>query len=226
LPAKSFRCFGFKITCKLAFLNILYAGMILPSNLPHLRNALVKTGIIKYVDWPNNIVTADLRRKLPYEDQSVSAIYASHVIEHLTTSEATRLLDDCFRVLKLGGTIRIIVPDLYAQVKEYIARREANSHSDPAAADDFVRSLFIFNTYEDVNILLRLYRIFTGFERHKWLYDEVSLKKLLQERGFAEIKRRGYLDSSINLIKDVEIEDRFNGAVCVEAIKSQNPGVL
>ena len=33
LPAKLFRCFGFKIACKLAFLNILYARMILPSNL-------------------------------------------------------------------------------------------------------------------------------------------------------------------------------------------------
>lgn len=53
----------------------------------------------------------DLRKdKLPYEDKSVSAVYASHFLEHLTFEENLRLFNEVYRVLKPEGIFEIIVP--------------------------------------------------------------------------------------------------------------------
>jgi predicted SAM-dependent methyltransferase len=55
-------------------------------------------------------ITSD---RLPYEDEAISNIYISHVIEHLRDSDVERLIEDCLRVIHPGGVIRIAVPDAY-----------------------------------------------------------------------------------------------------------------
>src|SRR5438105_2893856 len=62
--------------------------------------------------WCTNILLHDLRKPLPFPSASVSAIYGSHVLEHLYLVEARRLLQECFRVLSTGGILRLVVPDL------------------------------------------------------------------------------------------------------------------
>src|SRR5438552_3964666 len=48
---------------------------------------------------------------LPMEDRTVAHIHTEHFLEHLEYSDAIRFLAECHRVLKLGGRMRIIVPD-------------------------------------------------------------------------------------------------------------------
>ena len=48
---------------------------------------------------------------LPYEDESVSLIYSSHVIEYFDRDEIKTLLTEWKRVLKQGGHLRLAVPD-------------------------------------------------------------------------------------------------------------------
>lgn len=50
----------------------------------------------------------DLTRPLPFPDSSADEIYASHVLEHIP--EPLKLLLECHRVLKSGGTLIIRVP--------------------------------------------------------------------------------------------------------------------
>lgn len=54
----------------------------------------------------------DLKDLLPYEDNSVEEIYASHVLEHITWCEATLILRDWYRVLIHGGIITVQTPNL------------------------------------------------------------------------------------------------------------------
>ena len=49
--------------------------------------------------------------KLPYEDESVDLIYASHVLEYFDREEAVDILSEWTRVLKKGGALRIALPD-------------------------------------------------------------------------------------------------------------------
>jgi predicted SAM-dependent methyltransferase len=72
---------------------------------------------------------------LPFGDNECDAVYHSHVLEHLRPEEAARLLAECFRVLKPGGTLRIAVPDLEGIARHYLHTLETAAN-DPAASAD------------------------------------------------------------------------------------------
>lgn len=61
----------------------------------------------------------DVRRGLPLQNESVSFIYTSHTIEHLSLGEIGDLLSECYRVLEDGASIRIVVPDLGKAIAAY-----------------------------------------------------------------------------------------------------------
>jgi predicted SAM-dependent methyltransferase len=54
----------------------------------------------------------DLRRSLPFPDQSVAVAYCSHTLEHLFPEDALKLLREIRRVLEPDGVARIVVPDV------------------------------------------------------------------------------------------------------------------
>lgn len=56
-------------------------------------------------------VVMDVRKEhLPYDDDAVDEIYASHFLEHLTALERVHFLNEAYRVLKHGGTMTVITP--------------------------------------------------------------------------------------------------------------------
>ena len=58
----------------------------------------------------NNVVL-DVRDGLKtWGDNVIEAIIADNLIEHLTNTEVTNLLNECWRVLKRNGELHIIVP--------------------------------------------------------------------------------------------------------------------
>lgn len=57
---------------------------------------------------------------LPFANEQIDVCYASHVLEHLTRTNAQRFILECIRVLKPGGIIRLAVPDLEAIVRQYL----------------------------------------------------------------------------------------------------------
>lgn len=63
-------------------------------------------------------VYVDITKPLPFPDNSVDSIFCEEVIEHLSKSAAEKMLRECFRILKPGGTVRISTPDL-----DYFAAR-------------------------------------------------------------------------------------------------------
>ena len=75
----------------------------------------------------------DLRRGLPYQAASFEAVYHSHVLEHLLPEDAARMLRECQRVLRPGGILRVVVPDLEGIAKAYLQALEAASSGDAYA---------------------------------------------------------------------------------------------
>ena len=54
----------------------------------------------------------DIRNdKLPFADETVDAIYCSHVIEHIENEYIQSFFLECHRVLKKGGILRVCCPD-------------------------------------------------------------------------------------------------------------------
>jgi predicted SAM-dependent methyltransferase len=92
-------------------------------------------------DWNNldlvsmpGVVYHDIRKPLPYPDACLDAAYSSHVLEHLRPDEGLRLLQEFYRLLKPGGIVRVVVPDLEAICREYLKCLESVT-SNPTDAN-------------------------------------------------------------------------------------------
>jgi SAM-dependent methyltransferase len=62
--------------------------------------------------WQNLGPAHDIRKRLKFENDSVAAILAEHVIEHVPFLQALGFFKECLRVLKPGGVLRIAFPDV------------------------------------------------------------------------------------------------------------------
>jgi predicted SAM-dependent methyltransferase len=62
----------------------------------------------------------DIRRPLPFPDATFDAVYANHVLEHLTPEEGKNFASEVYRVLKPGSICRMVVPDLERMCMEYL----------------------------------------------------------------------------------------------------------
>lgn len=51
-------------------------------------------------------------RKLPVEDQKFDIVFSSHTLEHFAWGKVDKILKEWSRVLKVGGELRLVVPNL------------------------------------------------------------------------------------------------------------------
>jgi predicted SAM-dependent methyltransferase len=70
---------------------------------------------------------------IPLKRNSIDAIYCSHFLEHLNSSQTNFVLKEFLRVLKTCGILRIVVPDLENICQEYIkmlklVRKDPDQH--------------------------------------------------------------------------------------------------
>lgn len=205
-------------------------------------------------DWTNidlvaasvDVMACDIRRPLPFTSGSCEAVYAAHVLEHLRPGEARQLLAEIRRLLRPGGVVRIVVPDLEGIARAYLASleratafgtaesrwehrwmivelldqlvRETSGGAmrrwwscDPVPARSFIESRLGEEarrgmaavaaartaTGDDPLVPAAILtaepataravaRFVARGERHRWMYDRLSLVDLLAETGFQE----------------------------------------
>lgn len=75
----------------------------------------------------------DVSRRLPLAEASVEAVYHSHLLEHLRREDVGPFLKDCLRVLRSGGHLRVVVPDLEGAARSYLAQLEGALAGDEVA---------------------------------------------------------------------------------------------
>jgi hypothetical protein len=75
-------------------------------------------------------MACNLRTSLPFADATFAVVYHSHLLEHLSHQEADNFLQECFRVLQPGGTLRVVVPDLEQIARLYLEALERAAHGD------------------------------------------------------------------------------------------------
>ncbi len=97
---------------------------------------------------------------IPRADGSVDYFVLHHVLEHFGCNDGVDLLAEAHRVLKLGGSLLVFVPDLRI------------------LADRWLRHELSTQIY-----MTNLYGAWMGDEadRHKWGYDRDSLREFLQQ---------------------------------------------
>ncbi len=76
----------------------------------------------------------DAQHGLPFPTASFAAVYHSHVLEHLDPAAGLELLRECHRILKPGGILRVVVPDLETIARCYLARLDEARTGTPGAS--------------------------------------------------------------------------------------------
>jgi predicted SAM-dependent methyltransferase len=94
------------------------------SKLPYLN---LGCGFHYHKDWTNidfnktgdDVIPYNLTKGIPAEDESFEVVYHSHVLEHFSKEGGKVFINECSRVLKKNGIIRVAVPDLEKIVENY-----------------------------------------------------------------------------------------------------------
>jgi SAM-dependent methyltransferase len=158
--------------------------------------------------WSAEIFIHDLRRPFPWDSGSVDCIYSSHTLEHLTREEGLSVMRECCRVLRPGGIIRIVVPDLRAFVHRY--------QSGEFPADRFVENLGVLPSRRRRRV--GRWIASRAESPHACMYDAATLLARLEEVGLT-CHERGPFDSAIPDIEQVEVQQRVKNSVIVEGVR-------
>jgi predicted SAM-dependent methyltransferase len=206
LTAPADKCIKVNLGCGLSvapdWINIDGSLNALLANLPHSIHPLAYrlSGAHQYYDREeycrilreNRFIHHNLSYGIPLPDATADFVYSSHFLEHLDRATGKRLLQETYRILKPGGTVRIGVPDLeYAWIMYQHGEKERMLH-DYFFIDDA-----------------------TGYSQHRYLYDYDMLSRLLKEIGFAEVLRTKF---QVGRTPDLELLDnRADYTLFVEA---------
>lgn len=116
----------------------------------------------------------DIRNGLPFRGDSVDSIYSTHMFEHFYSDELDRLLRECLRVLKPGGGMRLLVPNLESAIKAYNENRINWFDSYPRHFDSLGGrfSNFVFCDGQ-----------------HRTAFDFAYMEEVLGKAGFRSVER-------------------------------------
>lgn len=187
---------------------------------PFLVKALKAVGLIpeenyqRIIKTDPDIIVWNLRKGIPFDDNTFDVVYHSHFLEHLDRDSALPFLKECYRVLKPNGIIRVVVPDLETLICDYTASLSAlNQRDDREAIHQHLASieaLFkdmvereIFKPGQMSLITRRIVNLIFGDRdklglSHRWMYDRYSLTWYLTEVGFREVQVMDAFTSKID----------------------------
>jgi predicted SAM-dependent methyltransferase len=154
------------------------------------ENSLLNIGCgPKYIENMVNVDGNIFRKKdiwldvtlgLPFADGSIRGIYASHILEHFKVEDVRRLFEEFCRVLKPGGTLRIVVPSLEYAVNAFVA-------NDASQFPDW--------PHKFASIGGRFNNFLLCANQHRSMFDFTFLQELLIEAKFRDVVRESPFNS-------------------------------
>ena len=155
---------------------------------------------LSLIEKDDSIMYLDATKPFPIPDSSISFIYTEHLIEHLSYRDLNNLLDECFRVLKADGILRISTPNIQFLVDLYL---NPSSEKNKAYIEyDSMRSRLPSSS--------PIYAInrFHSLWGHKFIYDPKSLTDLLNKHHYRNVVRCNIGESLHEDLKNVESHSR------------------
>jgi hypothetical protein len=162
--------------------------------------------------FPHNVEFGDVVKGLPLNNDSVSYLYCSHVLEHLALDDFRVALKESFRILERGGVFRFVLPDFENAIAKYVANQ------DPNAVSEFLEGT-ILGQKSRRRGLLGFVAEWVGGSSHRWMWDYKGMKQELEMAGFSEVRRATFGDSSYLVFGSIEDEGRWIGELGVECKK-------
>lgn len=152
-----------------------------------------------------NHIKHDVTKLIPLEDNTVDIYQSEDVFEHIEYHKLPSVLDEIYRVLKVGGFCRISVPDYRCDVLYKRSHKNAAGKIffDPNGGGRYVNGKVVdgghlwFPVYESVKNLLSR----TKFHTH----GRIDFLQYYNERGKSIIKKTDYSECFVKRTPDFDI---------------------
>ncbi len=159
-----------------------------------------------------DVLKLDATKKYPFDDQTFDYIYSQHMIEHVSYQQGQQMLRECFRILKDGGKIRIVTPDLLFVVSLYHNEKSELQKAYMKWLTQFIEDAPICEDTFVINHCVR------GWG-HTFIYDEKVLRLALETAGFREVVKCNLNESEDPTLRNLENEQRApSGFVRLESL--------
>ena len=161
----------------------------------------------------------DATRPYPLPPDTFHFVYAEHMIEHISHKDGAKMVTECYRVLRKGGVIRLVTPDLAAVLGIYSAQL---SPTQQAYLDWMARTFTPESpTPSAIHVINAMFRLWG----HQFLYDESTLSQALHDAGFKNVRRCRLDESDCVQLRDLANSTRYPPgllefeSLCLEASK-------
>ncbi len=148
----------------------------------------------------NQTVILDVTRTMLFKSNTFDYIFCEHMIEHITYAQAHKMLKECLRILRPNGKLRISTPDLEVYIGLFGHQKSSMQERHIEwIGNNWLKRQGIHSPNEVFVLNLMMH----GWG-HKFLYDFKTLKNLLGESGFSDIRRAQVKISDDENLKGIE----------------------
>ncbi len=180
-------------------------------------------------DWLNSdifvysdrILHLDATDTFPFPSETFDYIFSEHMIEHISYLNGLSMLNECHRVLRNNGKIRISTPDLQFLIDLYRDEKsELQREYIKWTTDNYIKSAPYYNDTFVINNFVRDWG-------HLFIYDEKTLRSSLEKAGFTEIVRCDLNESKDESFRNLENEKRMpKGFVKLESFTLEGTKII
>jgi len=171
------------------FVNIDNSKAALLHQWPLVKKSLYKLGLLSRAKFDSNwdgVRYLDASRHLPFATGTISKIYSSHFLEHISLEKGKKVLRECYRVLQPDGVMRLVLPDLLWHAEKYAIETNRMLLSGRDSFTSKAHDEFLDTVYGAYLVPARFGLL------HCYMYDLPTIHCLLSCIGFRQIKSFKY----------------------------------
>jgi predicted SAM-dependent methyltransferase len=157
-------------------------------------------------DDPGIDLVCDIRAGLPLENDSIDYAVSIHALPEVPYDNLVPVLEELRRVLKPGGVLRLALPDLDKGLAAY-------QRGD--------RDFFLIpdEQWSDIGSKLIVQLVWYGYSRTLFVRGFVG--ELLNKAGFVDVRHLAYRETASPFSDIVDLDNREQESMFVEASKPQ-----
>jgi len=147
-------------------------------------------------------IILDITCEFPLKSNCVDKIYTSHLLEHFQYKDLIQILNEFYRILKIGGELSICIPDATIYIDAY----QRNDEDLKSALNNLGYFDHPFTRIDLLNYIAYMGSV------HKYMFEFENIESILNVVGFNKVCKREFEHK-------MDLEIRRDESIFVLAVK-------